>query len=140
MNTVKVRLYYIVSIISLFVAVVGFSYNTWRLEVSEENNTVRTAAFEVFNHLAELEQVIYAAHYDQNLTLGSPRKGWVKVGVIVDLSSLMPIQISEQANQLKVLWQEQWPYINDDEQAVNSIIEQIDRLRAEIKTMLANLP
>lgn len=62
----------------LVFAVIGFSYNAWRLESSEKNNNVRLAAFTVITELAQLEQLVYAAHYDQDPVNGSPRKGWVK--------------------------------------------------------------
>lgn len=32
--------------------------------------------------LSEFEQVIYANHYDLNDVEGSPRLGWVKIGLV----------------------------------------------------------
>lgn len=97
----KLRLYYITTIFSLLFAVVGFSYNTWRLEVSEDNNNVRTASFEVLKSLSEFEQVIFAAHYDQDDDAGNPRLGWIKIGLIVDLSGLISPEVESSAVQLK---------------------------------------
>lgn len=137
--TRKMRLYYAVSLLSVVFAVVGFSYNTWRLEISEENNTVRTAAFEMFEHLAQLEQIIYSAYYDDNVNEGNPRKAWVKVGVISDLGVLMSVEVQKQSDELKKLWQVNWQKISTDEQSVNVLVAQVDEIRSEIKKELISL-
>jgi len=62
----KLKAYYVTAIFGVVFAIVGFGYNTWRLELSEDNNNVRTASFEVLTNLAELEQVIYAAQGGQS--------------------------------------------------------------------------
>ena len=102
----KFRIYYLTAIFSLLFAVIGFSYNTWRLEVTEDNNNVRTAAFEVLIRLSALEQLIYSAHYDQNPVEGNPRKGWVMIGLVVDLSALISPSVEKRAVQLKDRWAE----------------------------------
>jgi len=58
----KLKIFYITSIFSMVFAVLGFSYNAWRMELSEENNNLRTASFEVLLQLPGLEQIIYAIH------------------------------------------------------------------------------
>ena len=58
----KLKAYYLTAILSLVFAVIGFSYNAWRLEATEDNSNIRTASFEVLGELAELEHVIYAAY------------------------------------------------------------------------------
>ena len=97
----KLKVYYMTAIISMIFAVVGFSYNAWRLEVSEDNSNIRTASFEVLQELAELEQTIYALHYDNYVTEGSPRKAWVSVGLIVDMSMLISPEVIKEAENLK---------------------------------------
>lgn len=74
----KVKYYQFVSILSLVFAMTGFSYNAWRLEVTEENSNIRTASFQVLIELAELEQIVYASHYDKDDIKGNPRDGWVR--------------------------------------------------------------
>lgn len=135
----RIELYYITAICSLLIAVIGFTYNTWRLEVTEDNNNIRTASFEVLSLLSELEQNIYALHYDDNHEEGSPRIGWVKVGLIVDLSSLVAPEVEHESKALKVLWSEKWQSIEQDNEAVEKIVLQIDEVRADIKTALAKL-
>ncbi len=135
----KLRLFYITSVFGVVFAVLGFSYNAWRLELTEDNSNIRTAAFEMLLQLSELEQVIYAAHYDQNKIEGSPRKGWVKIGLVVDLSVLISPQVKDQSLQLKTLWNDSWQYIESDETLVRQLIEKIDVVRNSIKTELGNL-
>lgn len=141
MNTYnrKLTAYYLTAIFSLIFAVIGFSYNTWRLEVTEDNSNIRMASFEVFSHLAKLEQNIYAAHYDQNSIEGSPRKGWVQVGLIVDLSMLISPKVEKNAQDLRSLWSEQWQQIPTQQVTVNQLIKKIDKVRIEIKATLINL-
>ena len=121
----KLKAYYATAILGVVFAVIGFTYNAWRLVVSEDNTNIRTAAFAVLNELAELEQTIYSAHYDQDNVNGSPRKGWVKVGLIVDLSMLMGDSVEQSAAQ--------------DRATTNELIEKIDNVRSEIKSQLTML-
>jgi len=61
--------------------------------VSEDNNNIRIASFEVLKNLSEFGQVIFSAHYDQDESTGNPRLGWIKIGLIVDLSSLISPEV-----------------------------------------------
>ena len=135
----KLQLFYFTSIFGVLFAVIGFSYNAWRLELTEDNNNIRTAAFEVLLQLSELEQVIYAAHYDQNTEEGSPRRGWVKVGLVTDLSTLISSDVEQESARLKSLWSAHWQQVASDEEVVGQLIQQIDQLRISIKTALTNL-
>lgn len=135
----KLKLFYITSVFSLLFAVLGFSYNAWRMEITEDNNNIRTAAFEVLTQLSEMQQMIYAAHYDKDLEEGNPRKIWVKVGLIVDLSALISVQVEAQANELRNLWSESWQQVNDDEAVTQNLIAKIDNVRNEIKMALKKL-
>ncbi len=47
-------------IYSLLFALLGFSYNVWRMEVTEENANARTACFELLLVRSELEQLVAA--------------------------------------------------------------------------------
>lgn len=97
------------------------------------------AAFEVLLQLSELEQVIYAAHYDQNQVEGSPRKGWVKIGLVRDLSVLISPQVDAQSMQLKTLWNNGWSQLKNDEKIVRQLVDKIDDVRSTIKIELSNL-
>jgi len=135
----RLKTYYVTAIFSMIFAVVGFSYNLWRVEVTEKNSTIRTASFSVLNKLAELEQNIYAAHYDQDFQEGNPRHGWVKVGLIVDLSSLISQPVKKEAKELKMLWGKSWTQIPHDEIITNRLISSIDSVRNEIEITINDL-
>lgn len=135
----KFRAYYLTAIFSLLFAVIGFSYNTWRLEVTEDNNNVRMAAFEVLVRLSDLEQLIYSAHYDQDPVEGNPRKGWVMIGLMVDLSTLISPSVEQQAVQLKDRWANSWETMTHDRAVTDALVNAIESVRAEIKTVLRSL-
>ncbi|TMN87233.1 hypothetical protein CWB66_21980, partial [Pseudoalteromonas sp. S558] len=75
------RSYFFYGISSVVCAFIGFRYNAWRMEVSEDNNNTRIESFKILQELAELELIVFAAHYDRNEVEGSPRKGWGKVNL-----------------------------------------------------------
>lgn len=135
----KLRVYYLTAIAGLLFSLLGFSYNAWRLESSEANSNVRTAAFELFKALAELEQVVYAAHYDHDPVEGSPRRGWVRVGLVVDLSPLVSGPVQLDAVELKNAWQQDWPHLSKDAAAAERLTAKIDKLRASLRTELQRL-
>ncbi|MBL4621214.1 MAG: hypothetical protein JKY89_02340, partial [Immundisolibacteraceae bacterium] len=127
----KLRAYYITAVSGVLFALIGFSYNAWRLEVSEDNNNIRTAAFAVLTELAELEQLIYLAHYDHSNA--SPRTGWVKAGLIVDPSGLISEPVQQQATALRQSWTQRWQRFPADRTATDELVAAIDAVRVEIK-------
>jgi sensor domain CHASE-containing protein len=135
----QIRNYQVAVVASLLFALLGFSYNVWRMEVSEQNTNTRTACFELLLVLSELEQLVYSAHYDQNTVEGSPRKGWVKVGLTEDLSVLTTKKVKQSLVQLKDTWISHWESIAIDEDSVKVIVFSIDNSRAEIKMLLQDL-
>ncbi|MGB0894683.1 MAG: hypothetical protein ACPGUD_09775 [Parashewanella sp.] len=126
-------------IFSIFLSVVGFSYNVWRLEATEMNSTVRTASFEMLKELAQLEQLTYTLHYDQNEQEASPRKGWVKVGLIQDLSPLASSEVSHKAKMLKQTWANNWQEIKTSRAATDNVVTAIENTREQIDLTLNDL-
>jgi len=135
----RLYIYQLTVIFSVLFALVGFSYNVWRMEVSEENNNIRTACFEILLELSSLEQLIYTAHYDSDLKEGSPRKGWVKVGLIADLSVLTTDSVERHAATLKDVWSAHWSTMINNRDSVDQIVRAIDSVRSEIKLVLSSL-
>ncbi|MFD2164865.1 hypothetical protein ACFSJY_01210 [Thalassotalea euphylliae] len=133
------KIYYAASIFSVIFAVIGFGYNAWRLEVSEQNTTVRTASFEVMTAIAELEQNIFSAVYDNDSITGSARIGWVKVGLINDLSLLISPKAAAQADKLKNTWQIHWSSIAENEESLAAVNKEVALLRDAIKQELRTL-
>ena len=135
----RLKLYCATSILGLLIAAIGFAYNTWRLELSEHNSTVRTAAFEVIIAVAELEQNIFAAVYDDDPIAGSPRIGWVKVGLIEQLSVLIDPNVEKAAIELKQVWANHWDTLARDEASLAAIEQQLAILQSELKHVLKSL-
>lgn len=135
----KVLLFQITTILGVLFGVIAFSYNVWRMEITEANNNTRTACFEILKELAELEQLVYSAHYDGDDKEGSPRRGWVKVGLVVDLSILASNKIEKEAAALKDIWAANWDQYSRERTSVEAIVAAVDRVREEIKTVLGNL-
>ena len=130
--------YQIAVVFSVVFALVGFSYNVWRMEASEHNSNVRTASFEILLKLAELEQLVYAARYDKD-NQASPRKGWVLVGLIHDLSSLTDETVQLEAVKLKEVWADNWSAMAETQSSTDQIINAIDATRSSITQLLASL-
>ncbi|WP_372832854.1 hypothetical protein [Pontibacterium sp.] len=135
----KLKVYYFTAVFSVMFSLLGFSYNAWRLEATEDNSNIRMAAFSVLNTLSELEQLVYAAHYDHDEVEGNPRKGWIKVGLISDLSSLIGPKVAEKAEGLRLSWGENWELLGQDNDSSDQIVAEIDEVRLQIKMVIKDL-
>ncbi len=135
----RLKVYYLAAMAGMLLSIISFSYNAWRLEVTEDNSNRRMASFEMLHLLAELEQVIYAAHYDNDPVAGSPRLGWVKVGLIGDLSFLLSAPVQNQTVNLRQAWAKNWESVSSTRSVVDALVEEIDLTRARIKDELADL-
>ena len=135
----KLLLYQMTAVFSVLFALAGFSYNVWRMEISEKNNNIRTACFEILIELASLEQLIYTAVYDGDLKEGSPRKGWVKVGLVNDLSTTVSKEVQDKAEALRTTWAGNWDAMLSDPSSAEKIVRAIDDMRSDIKKVLVSL-
>ncbi|RTR38487.1 hypothetical protein EKG38_13305 [Shewanella canadensis] len=135
----KISIFQITAVFSMLFALVGFSYNVWRMEISEYNSNMRSASFELLLQLSELEGIVYAAHYDQDTVAGNPRKGWIKVNLIADLSMITEAEIKDSAKQLKQEWQANWQTMTDSESSAVAVVDAIDDTRDEVRFLLSKL-
>lgn len=103
------------ALISLVVALISLGYNTWRNEATEAHRNTRAAAFTILLELGELQQITSYRHYFYSRINDSERpvdedgdwvRGWGKVLLIEDLSSLMPPEVTQAATQLRADWQQ----------------------------------
>lgn len=134
-----ISVFQLTAVFSMLFALVGFSYNVWRMEITEYNNNVRSASFELLLQLSDLESIIYAAHYDQDIIQGSPRKGWIKVNLIADLSVVTEPEIQSAAEALKSNWQLNWENVASDENSAMQVVEKIDDTRLKVRQLLVSL-
>ncbi|GIU17996.1 hypothetical protein TUM4261_38260 [Shewanella sp. c952] len=138
-GTETINVFQLTAVFSMLFALVGFSYNVWRMEITEYNNNVRSASFELLLQLSELESIIYAAHYDQDVIQGSPRKGWIKVNLIADLSVVTEPDIQAAAEALKTNWQLNWENVASDENSAMQVVGKIDDTRLKVRQLLVSL-
>lgn len=127
------------AIISLVVALMALSYNTWRNELTESNRTTRQAGFEMLVHVANLQRISYLAHYDKDTVEGNPRKGWSEVLILQDLAMLMPGNVFDATRELKHAWEENWNKLGIKDQSVTAVDDAIDELREELHVTLSAL-
>lgn len=135
----RMRVCQITAIFSILFALVGFSYNVWRLEILEQNNSRRTASFEILIILGELEQLVYATHHDRVRTASNPRIGWVEVGLIVDLSALASPLTQRRATVLRQVWQDNWTTLPANRESADALIAAIESVRHDITRLLVTL-
>jgi len=109
------------------------------MEITEKNNTVRTATFEILTSLSSLEQLIYSAYYDQDNVAGNPRIGWVLVIKVVDLSDFAQEDVQVNAVALKSVWAKNWNQITASQTSVNQLEDAIASVRSSVKSELQSL-
>lgn len=104
-----------VALISLFVAISGLGYNTWRNEESEHNRNQRLGAFEMLAKIGEFEQVVWNLEYDQSEFGGTARTGWALVRTINDIAVILDAPIPERAADLNSVWATHSPALGQDD-------------------------
>jgi hypothetical protein len=101
-----------VALISLTVAFIALSYNTWRNETTESQRNVRQASFRVLESLGELQEVADYRYYYFPFEKSHGREGELRlrgygsVTMIRDLMNLMPAPAPAASDNLFRLWNE----------------------------------
>lgn len=96
-----------VALISLFVALAGLGYNTWRNETTEAHRNIRQAAFVMLEQLGELQQVVDQRYYAGKVNDINRIQGWGKITLVRDMSMLISDTTSRQASRLYGVWSDQ---------------------------------
>ena len=129
----------LVALISLLVALTALGYTAWRQELTEDNRTLRVAAFNMLQTAEELQSVVDFAHYANDPKAGNPIKGWGKVLYLRDLGIIMPAPVQDKARHLQDTWSQNWEAMHQDEAAAQRITQSIESLRSEVRTLLVSL-
>jgi hypothetical protein len=127
------------AIISLIIAIIALSYNTWRNEHSEKNRNTRTAAFEVLRELGDLQFVINYSYYQHDSSMGIPYLGWGHIAFINDLGQLLPTPIPGKVKVLTEVWENNWEKVKTDDAASAKISKEIDSSRESVLDVLRQL-
>jgi len=96
-----------IAFISLFVALSGFAYNTWRNETTEAHRNVREASFRVLEEIGELQQVVDQRYYAGRRSDVNRITGWGKAALVRDMGMLVSPATSKQTARLFSTWQTQ---------------------------------
>ena len=129
-----------VALVSIIIAVSSLSYNTWRNEKTEENRNQRLASFEILLKLNELQQVVFHSYYDKDsLDKGNTRTGWTYVLTVRDLSRILYPPLPAAADELLVVWGDNWEGLDEKQANVDLIMGEIDAIRGETLLLLESL-
>ena len=129
-----------VALISLVVAIISLSYNTWRNEASEDNRTQRLVSIEILLKLADLQKVVWHNHYDGDTEdKGNLRTGWAIVLTIKDIATILDSPMPESAALLWQVWNDNNQKLGDSTVAKDNIIEAIEKCRVDTLTVLQAL-
>jgi len=129
-----------VALISLVVAIISLSYNTWRNEASEDNRTQRLVSIEILLKLADLQQVVWHHHYDGDTEdKGNLRTGWAIVLTIKDIATILDEPMPESAEKLWKIWGENHTELGDSTEAKDAVIMAIEKCRVDTLLVLQAL-
>ncbi len=129
-----------VALISLVVAIISLSYNTWRNEASEDNRTQRLVSIEILLKLADLQQLVWHNHYDGDTEdKGNLRTGWAIVLTIKDIATILDAPMPESAEKLWVVWNDNNLQLGDSTAAKDTIIMAIEKCRVDTLAVLQAL-
>jgi hypothetical protein len=129
----------VVAIVSVFVALGGLTYSTWRNERTEANRNTRTAAFEVLKTLGDLQLVVDYAYYRKDPARGDAAMGWRRVQCIKDLAQIVPSPGPEDAERLLQTWRTNVETLATDSQSAAEISNEIYTTRQDLVLIIRGL-
>lgn len=129
----------LLTLFSLLVAILALAYSAWRQGENERNHNMRDAAFRTLTELNELQLLADYAHYEKDTERGNPINGWARVGLINDLSLLMPAPVQAAAANLKVVWGQEWPTLRDSEESNRRVTAAVQATREAVLSVLGQL-
>lgn len=129
-----------IAIISLFVAITALLYTAWREERTEQNRTIRVAAFEILKELGTLQATVNQNYYYTPLSQKNPAfLGWGQISFISDLSIAMPLPVPEAAQGLVDVWNQNWMNLHENKESADKVSEQIDVTRQAVLKVINQL-
>ncbi len=130
----------LLAILSIAIAISALAYNSWRNEQSEENRNLRAAGFEIMKESAKLQYLVDSITYaTSNEQQDTPIIGWVTVNQIVSLSHLMMPEVKAEAEQLKLVWSENWQALASNQIANEKVTAANQQLTNKVRNQLTSL-
>ncbi len=130
------------SIISLFIAIIALTYNTWRSDTTEDNRNIRVAGFELIKQLGSIQNTTHKLHFFDNAEQEHNQlviSGWGNMALIEDLSALLPETVRFSVQQLKQSWQQNSELLSADQNAEIALSKQIAETRTLVRKLLISL-
>ena len=121
----------------LLIATSTLVYTGYRAQLNQENQTARSAGFEVLKSLNELQMIIDAHRYTPERAPGY-LKGWTQILLIDDMSGFIAPSVNQQAKALHQHWQENFEQLHTDK-ANTEMTAAIDATRISLKEAIQNL-
>ena len=133
----KIKQLITVPAMMLLIAVMTLFYSGYRAELNQQNQTARSAGFEVLKALNELQMIIDTERYTPK-NVPHFLDGWNEVLLIEDMSDFINIGVQTQAQELHQAWQKNFESLQSDT-ANEAVTAAIKRTRTSLKQALYNL-
>ena len=132
-----IRSYLSVPVMMLVIATMTLLYSGYRAQLNQENQTARSAGFEVLKALNELQMIVDAHRYTPD---EAPNflTGWTQVLLIDDLSDFIDPSVEKRAATLHTNWQKNLDQLHSNE-ANLEITASIKATRISLKEAIQNL-
>jgi hypothetical protein len=129
----------LIETLTILVILATFVSTTWRSEVYEKNQNLRTAGFEILKNLGQLQIVVNYAHFQPDNTLGNPYLGWGHVALVSDLSQLMPEPIPTTIHKLVDVWGAEADNLKNSDEATKHVSHEVDASRQAVLNFIRSL-
>ena len=121
------------ALISLVIALAGFSYNTWRNETTEAHRNVRQASFQMLDQIGQLQQIVDNRYYAGDRSEMTRIAGWGKAALIRDMGSLVSPVTGTRAQEAFDAWSANEEGIDvHDAKSEKTISDSLQRLRQQV--------
>lgn len=121
------------AVVGLMVALIALGYNTWRNELTEQNQTVRYASFEMLLKVGELQSILYAANGLESMQKETATRGEIVVLGLRDLSMFMPENVQGHSKNLVLEWRRSSVTLSDESEFSLALIDtKLNELRLGI--------
>ena len=133
----KIRELITVPAMMLLIAVTTLLYSGYRAELNQQNQTARSAGFELLKALNDLQMIIDAQRYTPK---NAPNflDGWNKILRIDDMSDFINPTVQHQADLLHKEWQEHFENLQSDT-SNKALTIAIQSTRTSLKEAIHNL-
>jgi len=128
------------ALVSLFIALFGLGYNTWRNETTEHHRNVRQSAFIALDALGEVQQLADTRFFGAEHSEANRIAIWGRVTLVRDIATLVSADTAERADALFTAWSgNAAAFDNGDAEAERAVAVAIREARAQVLADLQRL-